>query len=145
MLNTKQVTIADGRDKGKVFIVTEMPARPAYRWALRALFALMNSGFEVPDELQSSGMAGLAVLGVKALGKANFSQMEPLLDELLTCVQVVPDPMRPNITRSDIDADIEDAKTYFLLQKEVLSLHFAPFMPGVESNGTSTPEASRAG
>ncbi len=133
------ITSAD-RDNGKVFVITEMAPRVGHRWATRALFALMNSGFEVPDELLESGFAGLATLGVKALGNADIAVMEPLLDELFACVQFVPDPAKPGVALSDIERHVEEIKTFFMLQKEVLLLHVGPFMSGVKSIGDSTPE-----
>lgn len=135
------ITSAD-RDNGKVFVITEMAPRVGHKWATRALFALMNSGFEVPDELLESGFAGLATLGIKALGKAQIEVMEPLLDELFECVRFVPDPSKPNVMLSDVDRHVEEIKTLFLLQKEVLTLHVGPFMTGVVSNGASTPTAA---
>lgn len=144
-LTVKTITIKDGRDAGKTFVITEMPARPAYDWSLRAIFALMNAGFEVPDDIAGGGMASIAALGIKALGKAHYDDMKPLLDEMLACVVIVPDPSRPNITRSDIDRDIEDVKTFFVLQKEALMVHVAPFIEGVKSNGALTPPQAPAG
>ena len=38
----------EGRDNGKVFVLTEMPASRAESWAMRALLALMANGVEVP-------------------------------------------------------------------------------------------------
>ena len=39
----------EGRDQGKVFVRTEMPASRAESWAMRALLALMAGGVEVPE------------------------------------------------------------------------------------------------
>lgn len=138
----KVVLTSADRDNGKVFVITEMAPRVGHKWATRALFALMNAGFDVPDDLLESGFAGLATLGVKALGKADIAVMEPLLDELFECVQFVPDPAKPGVMLSDIERHVEEIKTFFMLQKEVLMLHIGPFMSGVASNGASTPEAA---
>jgi hypothetical protein len=117
-------TVADaGRDQGKVFLITEMPARRAHQWATRVLFGVMNSGLDIPENILEAGFAGIAAIGVKALGKLPASVAEPLLDELLTCVQVMPDPDRPNVLRGLIDDDTEEIVTIFKLQKEVLALH----------------------
>lgn len=115
----------DGRDKGKLFFITEMSARQAHRWATRALFAAVNGGATIPESVAEMGMAGLASLGIKALAGINAEQAEPLLDELLACVQIMPDPMKPQIKRKLMEeaSDIEEAVTYFKLQKEVLALH----------------------
>ena len=39
----------EGRDLGKTFVITEMPASRAEAWATRALLALMAGGVELPD------------------------------------------------------------------------------------------------
>ena len=62
----------DGRDKGKIFVITEMPALQAERWAMRALLALMRSNPELPEGTELSGMAGLASAGLKALASIRW-------------------------------------------------------------------------
>lgn len=117
-------TVSDaGRDQGKVFLITEMSARRGHQWATRVLFGIMNAGLEIPDNVLNAGFAGIAAIGVKALGKLPVSVAEPLLDELMTCVQIVPNPANPDIVRSLIDDDTEEILTIFKLQKEVLALH----------------------
>ena len=52
-------TVTDeGRDNGKVFVLTEMPASRAESWAMRALLALMAGGVEVPEHrpLETEGV-----------------------------------------------------------------------------------------
>lgn len=130
---TKTITIPGaGRDKGKTFVLTEMAPRDGHRWATHALFAIINGGFDIPEDLLDAGFAGLATLGIKALSSARIENMEPLLDGLFSCVQVMPDPAKPTLLRSDIEADIEESATFFLLQKEVLMLHIEPFMSGIK-------------
>lgn len=114
---------AAGRDLGKTFVLTELPARAAHSWATRALFGVMNAGVEIPEDLAAAGMAGIASIGLKALGRVPAEVAEPLLDELLACVEVMPDPARPEVTRGLIDDDLEEVKTIFTLQREVLKLH----------------------
>lgn len=114
---------AEGRDSGKTFVLTEMAARKGHQWATRALFAVMNAGVEIPDNIASSGFAGIAAVGIKALGRVPAEMAEPLLDELLGCVEIMPDPARPEVTRGLIDDDLEEVATIFKLQKEVLALH----------------------
>ena len=113
-----------GRDFGKVFVITELDAYASEEWAGRALFAMINAGAEIPDNIASAGMAGLASLGVKALTKVPFDAAKPLLDEMLTCVQIQPSP---KVTRSLVDGDIEEVKTLLTLRKEVFNLHLSFF------------------
>lgn len=139
-LRTQQFTITDaGRDKGKVFVLTEMAARPAHRWATRVLFAAMNSGADVPDDMAGAGMAGIAALAIKALAKIPYEVAEPMLDELLLCVQFMPEPGKPNVVRALFDGDVQEASTFFRLQKEVVTMHVAPFISGATSTTASAP------
>lgn len=121
---------AEGRDKGKTFLITEMSARDGYRWASRLLFAMANTGIDVPDGVMESGMAGLATMGFKALGRIPHEAAEPLMDELLSCVQIVPDNGQ---ARNLFPGDIEEVLTLFRLQKAAFDVHVGPFMIGVRS------------
>ena len=118
------VTITDpGRDLGKTFLLREMPAKQAEKWALKALLALSHADVDVPEEILTSGMAGIASFGIKALGKLNFYDAEPLLDEMFAFVSCIPDPVRPEVVRALIDDDIEEVKTRLQLRKDLLMLH----------------------
>lgn len=119
-------TGATGRDAGKQFQITEMSARAGHAWATRAILALMSSGAEVPDDLETGGMAALAVVGVKALGALPPVVAIPLMDELLNCVQII----MPVAIRKWQDDDFEEIATIFQLQKAVFELHIAPFISG---------------
>lgn len=135
MRKTLTVTIDDeNRDKGKIFVVTEMDAWHAEKWAGRLLFAAMNAGVEIPDGISQAGMAGLATLGIQALTRIPFEAAEPLLDEMMDCVQIQPSP---SVTRALIGDDIEEVSTLIRLRRETLKLHIEPFMKGVQS--TSGP------
>ena len=51
---TKTYVIADeNRDKGKMFLLTEMPALQAEKWAIRAFLALAKAGLVIPDDVAS--------------------------------------------------------------------------------------------
>lgn len=123
MRKTTEVTIAaEGRDKGKIFQITEMPALQAEDWATRALFSLAKSGANIPPEILSGGMqsiASLAGLGIQALLFVPYADMKPLLDELLRCVKF----KEPAITRDLMPDDIEEIATFFTLRGEALKLH----------------------
>jgi hypothetical protein len=124
MRKTATVTItAEGRDKGKMFAITEMSADASERWALRAFFALMNTGIEIPADIAESGMAGIATMGLAALGKLPYYAAEPLLDDMWACVQAVPNPASPGTVRALVDEDIEEVATRLQLRKEVFALH----------------------
>jgi len=119
------VTIsAEGRDQGKVFKITEMPALQAEKWATRTFLALARGGVEIPDDIAQSGLPGIATLGMKIFGNMRWEDAEPLLDEMMGCVQAVPDPKRPDlVTKLFDDASIEEIGTYLTLRKAVFGLH----------------------
>lgn len=125
--------IDENRDKNKVFVLTEMAPRDGHKWATRALFAVMNGGVDIDDDVLNGGFAGLAQVGIKALGNVRPEVGGPLLDELLTCVQVMPDPSKPGLLRADWESDVEEAATIFKLQFEVLRLHTGFSIPVAQS------------
>ncbi len=135
MARTKQnYTVQDdGRDIGKVFVLTEMPASRAESWAMRALLALMAGNVDMPDGFERLGMAGMAEVGIKGLSKLSWDVAEPLLAEMFSCIQIMPDPGKPNIVRNLIEEDIK-------LRAEVWKLH-AGFLKAV---ALSTSEESQA-
>jgi hypothetical protein len=128
-----------------------MPALKAEKWAARALLALLRSGVELPEDAAQAGIAGIAAVGVKAFGSIDWSLAEPLLDEMLACVKVIP-PAGRMAMRDLFEEDIEDVQTLFALRKEVLELHLgfslaakfstsqtsaAPILSGLKDTSTS--------
>jgi hypothetical protein len=126
---------AEGRDKGKVFVITEWPAMKAERWAGRAFLALAHSGVDLGPEARNGGMAGLAAAGLKALHSLDFDEVQPLLDEMWSCVQVRPDPKTPDMLRSLMmngmeGDDIEEVATLWTLREAIFRLHTDFFFKG---------------
>ena len=118
MRRTEIVEIAEGRDAGKKYQITEMSAEAAEWWAFRALQAIAGADAEL--NLQAP-LADMAAQGIKALAKVHPDQARPLLDEMMGCVQIlVPATQKP---RPLLDGDIEDVKTRFMLRKAVVELH----------------------
>jgi hypothetical protein len=118
------ITIPDkGRDQGKMFRLTEAPAMLADKWGIRAMLALNRNGANIPDEIMKLGLIGVLVIGVHKLRGVLWSDLEPLLDEMMTCVQFIPTPSQPHIVRNIMFDDIEEVATLSILRKEVFSLH----------------------
>ena len=141
---TLQYTVQEeGRDRGKVFLLTEMSASRAESWASRAILALMAGGVELPDGFERLGMAGIAELGVRALAKLNWADAKPLLDEMMSCVQILPNPAKPNIVRALIDEDIEEVATLVKLRMELWSLHVGFSPAATKSSSTGPPVAAQ--
>ncbi len=126
---TQKFTATVGRDKGKVFLLTEMAPRRGHAWAMRLMLAVASSGIEIPEDVAERGLAGLASMAgdlLSALGKVHPEIALPLGDELLDCVQSV----QEQATRAMIESDIEEVVTLFHLQKAVFMLHTQPFISG---------------
>ena len=138
-------TVTDeGRDNGKVFVLTEMPASRAESWAMRSLLALMAGGVEVPEGFDRMGMAAMAEVGIKALAGLKWEVAEPLLAEMWSCVQIMPDSSKPHIVRNLIEEDIEEIATRIKIRAEVWKLHTG-FLKAVAPSisGGSQPAAAR--
>ena len=121
-LKTKPFTVSrEGRDKGKTYLLTEMPAVQAYKWAYRAFGAMARAGLEVPQNIVDMGMAGVLAMGLKAILGAEFSEAEPLLDELTACVTRIETAIPAG--RPLVDNDIEEPLTLASLHSGVLELH----------------------
>ena len=122
--HTATYTVEDeGRDRGKNFLITEMPASRGEAWAYRALLALIAGGVELPDGFERMGMAGMAELGIKALAGLRWEVAEPLLAEMWDCIEIIPDPAKPRIFRALIEDDVEEVMTRGKLRAEVWKLH----------------------
>jgi len=110
---------ADNRDVGRTFLLTELPASRAEKWATRAWLAIAHAGKEVPPYVAQAGMVGFALYTFAALAEARYEELEPLLDEMMDCVQIV----MPTMTRKLVEEDIEEVETRSFLRLEVLYLH----------------------
>lgn len=125
---------ASNRDAGKVFLLTEMPASDGERWGFRALLALARAGIEIPEDIANAGMAGVhAVGGLRLNGSLHPEDVEPLLEDMMACVQRIPDPKHPEVIRALVEDDIEEVATRLRLRGEVMQLHLGFSIAGVLS------------
>lgn len=118
----KEVKIVD-RGTTKVFLITEMSAVRAEKWATKFFFAAANAGVQIPKETAEMGILGVLKLGLEGIKGIPYEKAEPLLEEMMTCVQIIPDPAHPELARGLVEEDIEDMTTLFKLKKEVFALH----------------------
>jgi hypothetical protein len=127
----KEATVvieSEGRDLGKIFKIREMSASAAEGWGTRLILALSRAGVDVPENFFGMGMAGVAVMGLKAMGGLSWEVAKPLLDEMMDCIRIQPNPAQPAVVRDLIEDDIEEVSTRLLLRDEVIKLHinFSP-------------------
>ena len=140
----KEVTVVietPGRDAGKIFRIRELPASQAEAWGTRLVLALSKAGVEVPEGFFSMGMAGVAAMGLKAMGGLSWDVAKPLLDEMLTCVQIQPSAANPTVVRALIEDDIEEVATRVRLRDEVIATHTGFSIRGFLSNFQKLQEA----
>jgi hypothetical protein len=143
---TKVVQIdEEGRDRGKIFVITELPASQAERWATRALLALARSGVDLPNNIASAGMAGIAIAGFQALAHIKFEDLQPLMEEMFTCIRIQRDPKHPEMTFPLLEDDIEEIATRLNLRAEVFTLHTGFSIPGVQSNSSTLTKTAPGG
>jgi hypothetical protein len=153
---TKVLTItADGRDRGKSFLIVEKSAYDAEKWATRAMLALSRAGATVDEDAIASGALGILATGLDSFRALPFHEAEPLLDEMMSCVHFVPDPAkvdpmtnrpvtRPLMRPDDFnDGDIEEVTTLLQVREEVLSLHLGFSLAAVLSSMAAALRTSR--
>lgn len=115
MSTTKDVTIDEGPDAGKTFIIKKMSLLDGDKWANRVALALCKSGVDISglttyDESGSVvfrgmlDMVGVVPVALKALGGVEEDKALGLLAELIQGVKIrLPNGSeRPAILESDI-------------------------------------------
>ena len=128
-----------GRDKGKQFLITEMSASQAENWAFRVILAIGNAGIEIPEGLAAQGMSGLLAIGYMNLLKIPFEAAEPLLNEMMDCVQIIPSV---NVKRKLFEDDIEEVITRLQLRKSIWDLHMDFFLDSNQSTSELNPQVN---
>lgn len=136
---TKEVTItAEGRDQGKVFFITEMPALQAERWGMRAIMLLAAHNVDI-GEIGNGGMQKMLTLGFEALAQVPYEQVAPLMDELMACCQIRVRVGEQVITRPIIAEEVEEAWTFVTLKGEAFGLHVGFSFSGALSTSKAAP------
>jgi hypothetical protein len=142
----------EGRDKGKVFVIKEMPAMAGEKWAMQLMYLIEQAGNTVSQETLTGGMAGLATLlpegrkDAMALAVAR-ALGDPSLDSWWDCVRYVhaPNQLAQKIHHGET-CQIEEIKTITFLRMEVVKLHTDFFSPGKSSSSESpSPEPTPTG
>jgi len=140
MARKETTFVADtGRDTGKQFLITEMSASKAENWAFRVILAIGNAGIEIPEGLAAQGMSGLLAIGYMNLLKIPFEAAEPLLNEMMDCVQIIPSV---NVKRKLFEDDIEEVITRLQLRKSIWDLHMDFFLDSNQSTSELNPQVN---
>jgi len=140
MARKETTFVADtGRDAGKQFLITEMSASQAENWAFRVILAIGNAGIEIPEGLAAQGMSGLLAIGYMNLLKIPFEAAEPLLNEMMDCVQIIPSV---NVKRKLFEDDIEEVITRLQLRKSIWDLHMDFFLDSNQSTSELNPQVN---
>lgn len=140
MITTKDVTIDDGTDAGKTFIVKQMPLLRGDRWANRVALSLCKGGVDISGltttddngKLVFRGlldMAGVVSVALKALGGVDDVTAQALLDEVLQDVRLrLPNGSdRPLI----LDTDVTSISTLWKLRIESIKVNLDFLTAGV--------------
>jgi hypothetical protein len=128
MRKTKDIAIpgapqgTSNRDGGKKYRITEMSARAAEDWVVRAFLAINAAGVDISDEARAAGAASVISEGMAGFLRMKPADAIPLLDEMMACVQVL-DLTHGRYRDLDLDDDIEEVATRFQLRGEVIELH----------------------
>jgi hypothetical protein len=137
MRKERFITIStEGRDKGKTYCIQEMPASQAEWWAIRAFQAVTRAGIDIPENIKNSGMAGIAVMGLRAFAQLPPMDLKDLMDEMFECVTVVRDN-NPNLRMRPVESDIEEVETRLFLRGEIFELHTGFSLAGGNTNSIS--------
>lgn len=145
---TKRVTIhQQGRDRGKTFELTEMPADQAERWCSRGVLLFMNTHAKLPE-----GAAGLELTwrnvfaaGLSALHGLREVELRPLLEEIKPCIKWVPPGDAPlQAIFPGNDSQIEEFQTWWELYYEYVQLLLGFSLADVLSTTGITPETPPA-
>lgn len=116
-----------GRDAGKTFEVTEKSAMEAEKWAWRLALAVKGTSAQIPEAIAPLGYVAIAIRGINSLLAADvdFARIEPLLDEMMACVQIVRNPAGGSGLATPLVGtdDIEEVRTISWLRSEVLRIH----------------------
>lgn len=140
MTITKDVTIEDGTDAGKTFIVKQMPLLRGDRWANRVALALCKSGVDISgltttDESGNAvfrgllDMVGVVNIALKALGGVDDAVAQSLLDEVIQDVRL----RLPNGSDRalSIESDITSISTLWKIRIESIKVNLDFLAAGV--------------
>ena len=123
-----EIKIEDGRDAGKVFKITELPAVQMDKWATRALLLLGKAGMNI-SVLNSMKVEDI----LAALSKADYNETEQLLQVMLESCSLQKDGVSVAMKGAMVDSVIEEWTTVFRLRIEAIKLNLGFLEQDAES------------
>lgn len=124
-------SISPGREKDNKGINVQTLRKKMNEWK-----NTMVNGEDAPKEVQGSESDKYLTL-FQSIGSIGYDNLEPLYDELLSCVAHVPDPNRPDftvqLTPENVDSIIGDWRNLYKLRIEALKLEYSFFKGGEPS------------
>lgn len=144
------VVITDeGRDKGKTFIIKEMPSEQGERWGFLATMLIIKAALGKPELANNAGMMAVWMAGAEAaqdpIKSLEFAHvlMDPQLDGWKSCVTYQHAPGHPPQPILDGEAcQIEERRTWTKLRLAVFKMHtdFFSLVDGPTSAPPSEPK-----
>lgn len=140
MITTKDVTIEEGPDAGKVFVVKQMPLLRGDRWANRVALALCKSGMDISGLTTTDeegrpvfrgllDMVGIVNIALRALGGVDDAVAQSLLDEVISDVKTrLPGGGERNLI---VESDITSISTLWKLRIESIKVNLDFLTAGV--------------
>lgn len=116
----------EGRDKGKVFVLTELPALDIERWTVRLVLALGKNGISLPDVQADSGFAGIAGILWVLIAQISPSEAEALMATMLDGLKI----NAGKVIREVAPDDIEEPETLLQIRMAWVDLHAGFFAKG---------------
>lgn len=143
------VTLQDG-ERNLTFRIRQMSAWKLERWIFRAVIQIARaSGESVSDLSIEDAQTALKKLAkgrdadsgaqkiVNIIGGLDYEEAEPLLDELLGCCKLIPDPSNPlmtmDMTEQTAEGQIESPLTLIRLRVEAAKLNLSFFGDALKS------------
>lgn len=134
----RKSTIITLEDDGKnlTFKITQMSARQQERWQNRLIMLLTGADLNL-DGLLKQLKKGEYEAILKLIGSIGYDKIEPLYDELLSCVAHVPDPNNPGfavqLTPENVDTIVGEWQNLYKLRIAALKNNYSFFKGGEPS------------
>lgn len=149
-MREKRIVTIDDAGREITFSVQQMPALKLEKWIYKTAIQLAKAnGAEIAGESITDAKAAIKKLEagdkdgsgmgwiIQTVGGLDFDKVEPLLDELLSCVKVIPDAnnsaVEMALTPATIEGQIESPLTLMKIRVETLKVNFSFFSTAVKS------------